>query len=163
MSLQSLIQLHISKSGRNSAGLKVLRYASKIHLEVTIQESSRSKIYPPKLLIEYVEREVASLTSSSSYLDKLYFRVEYNMITTKVWERIRISIVFGAAIAFLIWIYRMYNWYARNRNRGPLLPELEGQSLLRNQFTFITHILMTGLHTIVLVFGFYLVSLCTFW
>ena len=50
----------LSQSGKDDDGLKIIRYASKIVLQTKIQSQGEGKIYPPKLIIEYIDIDVTA-------------------------------------------------------------------------------------------------------
>ena len=141
-----------NESGKGASGPKVIRYASKILLSFSLQQSSKSKIYPPVLRIEYVEREVSDIENNKS-MPTCIFQVEYTMDTSRFWNGIKITIGFASAIAALILGFRMFNYLVKQR----------GPSVAVNQVAIIVHFFMTGLHTVVLVFLPFLTTLCVLW
>lgn len=141
-----------NESGKSASGPKVIRYASKLLLSFSLQQSSNSKIYPPVLRIEYVEREVTDIRKNESMPTSI-FQVEYTMDTSRFWNGIKITIGFASAIAALILGFRMFNYLVKQRS----------PSFAVNQVAIIVHFFMTGLHTVVLVFLPFLTLLCLLW
>ena len=87
-----------------------------------IQKQDPSKIYPPTLTIEYVERKPSAWTDRASSdtaeamaLDTLVFKAEYTMETTEFWRNVEILIGFVSAIAGVLWLLRFRNWQTRNQ------------------------------------------------
>ena len=62
-------------SAQTSSGVEAIRYAKKLVLQIQTQTENPSKIYPPRLIIEY---EMATKVSDE---DTLLLKVEYSMKT----------------------------------------------------------------------------------
>ena len=107
-------------------------------------------------MIQYTEMDVKNLPLRT--FTEISYKVEYNMMTTKFWAGIRVTVGFVSSLALLIWAFRIYTW--RNRNRIPSTLSIQAGT---DQIFFIIHLLMIGFHTIVLTFVPFLFCLCTFW
>lgn len=142
-------------SGKEDGGLKVIRYASKITLQTTIQSHTPGKIYPPKLIIEYDEREILPQSEGDEYVNIL-FQSEYTMMTKKFWATVEVLSGFVSALTFVIWIFRVYNSHTQHRN---LSIESEDTNLCQ----FFIHALMIGIHSFVAAFFPFILLLCLYW
>ena len=156
-------------SGRSAMnGHEILRYAKNMVLQTTIQNEDPSKIHPPRLIIEYAEVFVNSVVESN--VDSIMFKMEYTMDTKNFWNAVKILVGFVSAIAALIWILRVNNWFCRNnrpmddvrRNNYHNDPEYYDTTSRILVMNFI-HFIMLALHSFVIAFTPFIVGLCTYW
>jgi len=63
-------------SAQTSSGVEAIRYAKKLVLQIQTQTENPSKIYPPRLIIEY-----ETTATKVSEKDTLLLKVEYSMKT----------------------------------------------------------------------------------
>jgi hypothetical protein len=122
-----------------------------------IQSQTPGMIYPPKLIIEYEERETTSIQSQDEYGVNIVFRTEYTMMTKKFWATVEVLSGFVSAITFVIWIFRIYNSHKRYRNAT-----IEGGEDT-NSFQFFIHAIMVGIHSFVSAFFPFVLLLCLYW
>ncbi|GMI00340.1 hypothetical protein TrST_g3137 [Triparma strigata] len=153
-------------SGRSSGSLEVLRYAKKVVLTNSIQPEDPSKIFPPTLTIDYVERKPATWTDRAENevaegmaLDGLTFTAEYTMETDEFWSNVEILVGFVSAIAGVLWLVRVRNWQTRNQRIGSNNPDT-GEN---NGTMYMVHVLMMLIHTFVIVFFPFVFSICAYW
>lgn len=81
-------------------GHEILRCAKTIVLQTTMQNEDPSKIYPPRLIIEYDEVFVNSIINSP-LSSPIIFKIEYTMDTKNFWKAVKIIVGFVSAIAAL--------------------------------------------------------------
>lgn len=145
------------KSGKEDDGLKAIRYASKMKLQTTIQSQTPGKIYPPRLIIEYEEREITpSAFDADVETFNILFKTEYTMATKKYWATVEVLVGFVSATTLVVWIFRVYNSYNNHRNVSP-----EGQDT--KPFQFFIHAMMVGIHSFVSTFFPFILLLCFYW
>ena len=88
-------------------------------LQTSIQSQSPSHIYPPRLVIEYIERERSELAAESDSNGTvnvpIIIKTEYTMKTEKFYTTIKVMSGFVSAVAFIIWLIRFYKWQIRNK------------------------------------------------
>jgi len=158
-----------NQSGRENGELKAIRYAKTIILQNTIQDIDPSKLFPPTLMIEYVERQASTWVERDSdtgdddaknmAIDTILFKSEYTMQTVDFWDNIDIVIGFVSAIACVVWIIRVRNWQTRNQRLGAAAsPDGEANSTM-----YMVHVVMIAAHTFVLVFFPFVFGICAYW
>jgi len=141
--------------------LKIIRYASKITLQTTIQSHAPGKIYPPMLIIEYEELEI----TSSEINDEVFpvsFATEYTMKTDKYWAVVEVLSGFVSAITLVIWLFRVWKCHARLRKSNNMFSQghqVEDDSLIQ----FVVEVIILGIHSFVIVFFPFIFLLCFYW
>ncbi len=126
-------------------------------LQTTIQSEIPGKIYPPKLVIQYEERERDPRGSENDEADEMLnvtFKTEYTMLTDKVWSTVEVLSGFISALTFVIWVFRVYNSHNRYRNVTSEVGE---------DTEFFLHVVMIGINTFVSAFFPFIFLLCLYW
>ena len=77
-----------------------MRYAKKVVLQIPTQSENPSKLYPPKLILEYATTTSGSWTGEEGII--LLSKVEYSHKTENFWASIQIMIGFILAFAVVI-------------------------------------------------------------
>ncbi|KAL9181414.1 hypothetical protein ACHAXT_010219 [Thalassiosira profunda] len=136
-------------SGRTTAGVEAVRYATKIVLRVPTRSENPDQLYPPQLVVEY-----ATSTKSSDAELSLLFKVEYSMRSDSFWDTIQIWLGFIFAFAVVIFGFRVNNFQSRQRtdNAGSVF----GLQLLLHAF-------VVACHTFTLLFGCFTFLICAYW
>ena len=132
-----------------------MRYASQIVLQTKIQSQAVGKIYPPKLIVDYVDVEVDT-ESKDFRSSKITYKTEYTMVTKEFWTTVEVLCGFVSAITFVLWIFRVYNTYSRLRYQSGEMQD--GTSI---QFT--TKAAMLAFHCFVSAFFPFIFLLCFYW
>ena len=93
----------------------VIRYASFINLEVSLDDTRQRKIYNPVLTIQYSEVDAPSESEiSNGYSEPVDQDASYTM-SLDTFNEIKYGFfVFACILVGLIWALRSYNWNARN-------------------------------------------------
>ena len=164
------------QSGKSASGnLEVLRYARRIVLETTIQEEDPTRIYPPRLVVEYehVRVDGAGDDSDAALWDDVIFRVEYAARTERFWTNVEVMMGFVCAVGVVVWILRCYNWQNRNRltgteagtggGGGAGASARHGREEYMLVFSFVVHVVMLAFHTFVWVFFPLMFGICAYW
>lgn len=143
-----------NKSGQTSSGIEAVRYAKKIVLQIQIQ-SEQTRLYPPKLTIEYATATKGSWPSEEEISS--VFQVEYSMKTDKFWESIQIMIGFLCAFGVAIFGIRLNNWQSRQRASD------DGSAGSIFGLSLVLHAFMVASHTFVVLLFFFIFMICLYW
>ncbi|KAL7535263.1 hypothetical protein ACHAXR_010500 [Thalassiosira sp. AJA248-18] len=147
-----------NQSGRTSAGLDAMRYAKKVVLQIPTQSENPSKLYPPKLILEYATTTSGSWTGEEGII--LLSKVEYSHKTENFWASIQIMIGFILAFAVVIFGVRMNSWQSRQRTYSAEGPSAAGSIL---GLHFMLHGFMIACHTFVMLFFSFTFMICLYW
>jgi meckelin len=110
-----------STTGPNSP--EILRYASRILLSIRTQSTSRAKLLPPIITVEYAERRAADIQAGTDSLnrDAVEFRVMYEADQREFWTAATVIFAIAQTMAFGFAFLRMVNWNrkaVRTREEG---------------------------------------------
>ena len=134
-----------------------MRYANIIVLQIQTQSENPSKLYPPKLTIQYATATSGSLFGREEGADaSLLFHVEYSMKTANFWASMQIVIGFLFSVGVVIFCIRMINWQSRQRADSSDNGSTAG-------LRFMLHAFMIACHTLSLLFFAFLFSICAYW
>ena len=142
-------------SGRTSSGTEVVVYAKNIALQIQVQSEKPTRLYPPRLTIEY-----ATATKGKGFGQEVssVFQVEYSMTTDKLWESIRIMIGFLCAIGVVISGIRLNNWQSRQRASDD-----SGSTGSIFSLSLVLHVFMVASHTFVMLLFSFIFMICAYW
>lgn len=132
-----------------------MRYANKIVLQIQTQSENPSKLYPPKLTIQYATATSSSWSGNEGDVDSsLVFHVEYSMKTDNFWASIQIIIL--CAVGVVIFCIRMINWQSRQKTDTGSAGSTAG-------LWFMLHAFLTACHTLAMLFFLCLFLICAYW
>lgn len=133
-----------------------MRYAKKIVLEIKAHSENPSRIYPPRLVVEYI-----SATSADGGLSekvKLLFKLEYSMDTKNFWDGYQLMIGFLFTVGCVVFGVRMNSWTSRQRYGGADDPARSTFGL-----QMMLHGLVIACHTFALLFFGFTCIISLYW
>lgn len=142
--------------GRTSSGIEAVRYAKKIVLQIQIQSEKTTRLYPPKLTIEYATATKESWLGEDEISS--VFQVEYSMKTNKFWESIQIMIGFLCAFGVAIFGIRLNNWQSRQRSSDDT-----GSGGSMFGLSLVLHAFMVACHTFAVLLFSFIFMICAYW
>lgn len=97
-------------SGVQQGRLGIIRIATSIELDITVQDDNPHRIYPPVLNIRYSEISIGTQSVGVT------FRVQYLQNLSKFWNTSMIVLIVAMALTLVIWLFRVFLWMRRNLN-----------------------------------------------
>jgi meckelin len=114
IALQKRFFLVDSVSSQSSAGVSsVLVYANYIALRVNMQSGSTSRISPPYLVIQYAERQVEYLSTSTGATSSVKFMSSSSQSLTSFWLSVNVIFAMVVVLLGMVWIGRFYSSFRR--------------------------------------------------
>lgn len=146
-----------NESGRTlSGGTEAIRYATRITMQIQIQSEKTSRLYPPRLTIEYATATKGKWTGEGKATS--VFQVEYSMRSNKFWEAMQITVGFLSAFGIVIVGIRISNWFSRQRASDD-----SGSAGSTYGLSLVLHAVMVACHTSVVLLFCFLFMICLYW
>ena len=125
-------------------------------MQIQIQSEKTSRLYPPRLTIEYATATKGKWTGEGKATS--VFQVEYSMRSNKFWEAMQITVGFLSAFGIVIVGIRISNWFSRQRASDD-----SGSAGSTYGLSLVLHAVMVACHTSVVLLFCFLFMICLYW